>query len=828
MKDLERDLKNFYDSYAKDKNGAIAGKITHQNALHNDGTMVTIVCITYNHEEFIAQALDSFLMQKTNFKFKVFVGEDCGQDKTADIIRKYAVQYPEIIIPFIRESNIGAQRNLIDLCQRATSPYIAFCEGDDYWNDEYKLQKQFDFMENHLNTKVCTTKTEIHAPHDWQFKDWYKKINGKFLIPDSIPGYKKHGNFIEPSYIININVAHTSTHFYRWNYDLIIPDWYYEGIIGDTPLLLLQLGNGKLGYIDDITSVYRINSGSIFFDKDKEKNFLRTRIDYIRWMSGFRNYAHENFNKYPIINLENRIKLEVTNYLRVLVKNKETKMINELFAEFPTAGLLALEAYVSFFTDVRTMTSTWTWNGYKLVARNKYYRNSLKPCITSVLWIQKVRNRISSNPWFKKFKDINNSYKRKINKLKISAKFKCKNLLSFLCYWCFSLVPKNKKVWCFSGFNKKSYMDNTKYLYEWIVENHPEIEAYWLTLDNSIYNQLKCEGKPVLKMRTFGCIRVLSRASVVFTDHFVMSDYDNFSGFNNRIKVVQLWHGVGLKSIGDLKNTDVNGVMFSDDILPSELDSSLTRLKKKFKYFRHAYFRELFEEYFMLVCPGKERVFKIANEWNIPEDNCFYSGHPRNIELHAQIPTRFKVLYAPTYRWDVKREQYLIDDLIENAENINLLMKEQDGLFVIRLHPHTWRNYNKKLQDLVDKFEYLIIDDEKDVYSNLGTYSLIVSDYSSIAYDFVLLDRPIVFHCPDLDVFINNECKLNYDYYEYSPGPKSFSWEQTLAYIKEYIDDPQKDSAWRCKVRDEFYNMKVNDSNNSRRIVDEIKRRIHL
>ncbi len=207
MKDLERDLKNFYDSYAKDKNGAIAGKITHQNALHNDGTMVTIVCITYNHEEFIAQALDSFLMQKTNFKFKVFVGEDCGQDKTADIIRKYAVQYPEIIIPFIRESNIGAQRNLIDLCQRATSPYIAFCEGDDYWNDEYKLQKQFDFMENHLNTKVCTTKTEIHAPHDWQFKDWYKKINGKFLIPDSIPGYKKHGNFIEPSYIININFA---------------------------------------------------------------------------------------------------------------------------------------------------------------------------------------------------------------------------------------------------------------------------------------------------------------------------------------------------------------------------------------------------------------------------------------------------------------------------------------------------------------------------------------------------------------------------------------------------------------------------------------------
>ena len=119
--------------------------LTERKALENDGTMVTVVCITYKHEEFIAQALDSFLMQKTNFKFKIFVGEDCGPDGTADIIRDYAARYPDQIVPFLRKENMGAQRNLIDLCQRATSPYIAFCEGDDYWVDEYKLQKQFDF-----------------------------------------------------------------------------------------------------------------------------------------------------------------------------------------------------------------------------------------------------------------------------------------------------------------------------------------------------------------------------------------------------------------------------------------------------------------------------------------------------------------------------------------------------------------------------------------------------------------------------------------------------------------------------------------------------------
>ena len=96
--------------------------LTEQKAAENDGTLVTVVCITYKHEAFIAQALDSFLMQKTDFKFKVFVGEDCGPDGTADIVREYARRYPDVIVPFIREENMGAQRNLIDLCQRATSP----------------------------------------------------------------------------------------------------------------------------------------------------------------------------------------------------------------------------------------------------------------------------------------------------------------------------------------------------------------------------------------------------------------------------------------------------------------------------------------------------------------------------------------------------------------------------------------------------------------------------------------------------------------------------------------------------------------------------------
>lgn len=93
-----------------------------------ENVKVTVVCITYHHEEYIRESLDSFLMQKTDFDYQIFVGEDHGMDRTAEIVREYAQKYPDKIVAFLREDNMGAQRNLIDLCERAKSPYLAFCD----------------------------------------------------------------------------------------------------------------------------------------------------------------------------------------------------------------------------------------------------------------------------------------------------------------------------------------------------------------------------------------------------------------------------------------------------------------------------------------------------------------------------------------------------------------------------------------------------------------------------------------------------------------------------------------------------------------------------
>lgn len=807
LAESEKMLQNAKDAASEiAKMGAIDQETKTERARRlNDGTMVTVVCIAYKHEEFIAQALDSFLMQKTNFKFKVFVGEDCGPDGTADIIRDYAQRYPDIIIPFIREKNMGAQRNLIDMCQSATSPYIAFCEGDDYWVDEYKLQKQFDYMEAHPNICACTTQTEILAPADWHLRSWYlTQPDGKILIPDSIPGYVRQETF-NPGYIIDCNVAHTSTHFYRWNYDLEIPDWYYKGIIGDTPLLLLQLGSTPLGHIPEITSVYRINEGSIFFDKNRERNFLRTRKDYVRYLYGLRTYAVDHFKNYPVVALENRIKREAQNYLQLLVDRKDSESIAAFFAEFPGVDVIILQAYLSFYRDQCSLTQSLTWDGYQMTARNKYFRRILRPQVKLALSIKK-----NLSPKLRKVKQ--SLQKRRDIRL----------------YWKNTRVKKDPNLWIFSGFNKKSYMDNTMYFYEYVLEHHPEINAVWLTGSEEIYRMLKGANKPVIMQGTAECRKLVSRASIAVTDHFKMSDYGVASGMNDRLNIVQLWHGVGLKAIGDLKNTNVPGVQFCDDILPAPGDSGLRRLIKKRRYHRLAPHRELFEKYFLLVCPGQERIDQVAKPWNIPLENCFVTGHPRNILLHQSEVNHdsVNVLYAPTYRWKVPEENFMVTQIVDNAEEIQAVMERLNGTLTIRLHPHTWRNYNRVLDDLADRYDRIVIDHEKDIYKTLGEYNVLISDYSSIAYDFILLDRPVVFFNYDFENFIRTECKLNYDYNTYSPGEKTKTWKETLTAIEAYINDPEKDGAWRRKVCDEFYDMSVNDADNSERIVQEIQRRL--
>lgn len=787
--------------------------LTRQKAEENDGTMVTVVCITYGHEKYIAQALDSFLMQKTNFKYKIFVGEDCGTDSTADIVREYAQKYPELIVPFIREKNMGPQRNCLDMCAQAASPYIALCDGDDYWTDEYKLQKQFDYMEAHPQYRYSFAKTEIIAGENWAHRSYYRaNQEGRYIIPDCLPNYKLPKPPLHAGDFINdLLVGHTSTLFFRWNYDIVFPEWFFEGVAGDAPLRLMQLGSGEVGYIEDVVSVYRVNETGVFTSyKDRDEMFLKTRMEYVRWMTGILDWYQTNgITKYPKVKIENRLIIEINNLIDAATKRDRCEEIIELFVKYPEAGKIAMRYYVSANSDRRALERTFGWGGYQAVVRNKTFRNLLRPYGRLAVKILKWK----SSPGVKNLKN------------------KVKNIASWVFYWLYTPIPKKKNLWVVSSFRKNTYMDNTRYFYEYVVEYHPEIEIYWFTKSRTVYNTLKQEGRPVLFANTWECTRKLSRASVAVVDHYAVSDFERPSGFNDHTKVVQLWHGVGFKravATNGKNNTGEPGVISSVDILPQPGDGFLRRLKKKFKYFRHAYYRELFEKYFLFLTPGLEMVNRMAKPWGIPEKSWFVCGYPRTRPMlqAASEAHSLHILYAPTYRWSPAAEQAMVKRFTKACAGIQALMEELDGMFTLRMHPHTWRNYQLQIKRGIANYDRIQFDLDKDVYPSLAQYSLVISDYSSIIIDFALLNRPTIYFCPDFEAYKEQDTGLVDEFQEQITGPMTKTWEETFDEIRKYVHDPERDSVWAMERCAYFYNPETTDINNSERIVCEIKRRL--
>ncbi|WP_300890780.1 glycosyltransferase family A protein, partial [Paramuribaculum intestinale] len=156
--------------------------------------LVTICCITYNHAAYIRECLNGFLMQETNFKFEVVIHDDASTDETQSIIKEYCEKYPNVFSPIFQHVN-QYSRGIKSIIQTFCVPkfrgkYIAMCEGDDYWIDPYKLQKQVDFLESHPDYGMCYTKVKRYNQQNKKYIDVWGGANetmDKLLIENTIP-----------------------------------------------------------------------------------------------------------------------------------------------------------------------------------------------------------------------------------------------------------------------------------------------------------------------------------------------------------------------------------------------------------------------------------------------------------------------------------------------------------------------------------------------------------------------------------------------------------------------------------------------------------------
>lgn len=289
---------------------------------------VQVVCLAYNQVEFIKDALDGFIMQKTNFPFEVLVGDDCSTDGTSEIIAEYARKYPNIITHIKREKNMGAQANSFDLLARVDADYLALCEGDDYWTNPNKLQIQIDLLEKNKHLNGCFHKTEIIKEENvkfWNADEYFPKDkDGRQYWPSSLRKKTVQMADILPGIIA------TSSIVYRYNKSIKYPDWFKYSIAGDRPLHCFMIKDGSFQYIDEVMSVYRVSQKEIWFNKNSEDNAIPELNDWVQLLNNISNYFN---NKYKCITFYKNETIKAA--LLKAYKNKNLKNLKEIMDIYP-------------------------------------------------------------------------------------------------------------------------------------------------------------------------------------------------------------------------------------------------------------------------------------------------------------------------------------------------------------------------------------------------------------------------------------------------------------------------------------------------------------
>lgn len=228
---------------------------------YNNVPIVSVRCMTYNHEKYIENALDSFLMQETNFPFEIIVHDDCSKDRTAEIIEEYAKCYPNIIRAMYENENQyskpgGSLLVSAMVKQACRGKYIAICEGDDYWLVTDKLQKQYDLLKNNPKIAVCVCKTYIDVGDSCQ------STIENYIPPQSFDiGFDNIINGDELAKYVFGDISypfHTSSYFFKKEFDLFEDMEGLRGLTeGDEILLRKAIAFGGVYYINEVMSCYR-------------------------------------------------------------------------------------------------------------------------------------------------------------------------------------------------------------------------------------------------------------------------------------------------------------------------------------------------------------------------------------------------------------------------------------------------------------------------------------------------------------------------------------------------------------------------------------------
>jgi CDP-glycerol glycerophosphotransferase len=373
-------------------------------------------------------------------------------------------------------------------------------------------------------------------------------------------------------------------------------------------------------------------------------------------------------------------------------------------------------------------------------------------------------------------------------------------------FWIEKIIPKSDNIWVFGAWFGLKYSDNSKFLFEYINHNYPQIRSIWICKDKNLVLSIREKGFHAFYYLDIIGIYYALRARCAFYTHSKNSDLIHFIDAS-RCLLVQLWHGTPLKKIG------------FDDLIFSSKSSCLDRVKQ----FIFPFLKEVST---LAFAESSEDKTRFESAFRLNKKNIYITGYPRNdvfYKYDSHPNEKNKIIYMPTFRGSIGEYFDIFERFGFNIYKLNELMKKIDSIFYIKTHP-----VNKLSDSMLLKFDdchNIEIYEKDDVYEDINSFSLLITDYSSIFFDFLLKNKPIIFAPFDIDAYMSSDREFYYRYEDVTPGPKCKNWDDVCFWIEKFSISQDYFDNKRNEIKKRFH--RYQDGKNSERIYRSLFNLIH-
>jgi CDP-glycerol glycerophosphotransferase len=373
-----------------------------------------------------------------------------------------------------------------------------------------------------------------------------------------------------------------------------------------------------------------------------------------------------------------------------------------------------------------------------------------------------------------------------------------------------SLIPRSKKLWLFSAWDGKKFIDNPKYIYKWILQNNLDLDVRWVAKDNELLETMRLNGFPAVYAYGPRGIWAQLRAGAVIFTHNACSEFVSCL-LASRVRRVQAWHGIPIKKIGF--DDSKNGVL---------------RLKQKIYSWLAPHTTERLD---IVIAASETDKLRYESAFKLDAEHVKITGYPRNDEIVRSVNRNLRArslraIYMPTFRGSPGSEFTLLAESGFDFTRADESLNQSDVDLYIKLHPV--QRFSRNDAEAISCARRIHgIGNVGDIYEDMGSFDILITDFSGIYFDFLITGRPIIMAPFNIQSYIANDRELYYRYEEICPESPCSTWDEVFDRIRAICRCRSAPPSERYRMLQQRFHQYL-DAGSSERVVHEIIKLMNL